>query len=133
MDVELTLDAFAQARMKNTVKVVTNGQAALDYLAGVDQYENRSDYPMPDIILLDLKMPGIDGHEVLRRVKSTPGIKRIPLIILTSSKEEGDLIASYDNGANSYLIKPVSFDGFLEVVQKVTDYWISLNIGAPEG
>jgi CheY-like chemotaxis protein len=133
MDIELTLDAFSQARMKNNVEVVRNGQEAMDYLLGKGKYENRTEYPMPDIILLDLKMPGIDGHEVLRRVKSTPKIKRIPVIILTSSKEEGDLITSYDSGANSYLVKPVSFDGFLDVVKKFTDYWISLNIGAPEG
>lgn len=132
MDIELTLDAFSQARMKNIVKVVKNGQEALDYLFGKGIYKDRTEYPIPDIILLDLKMPGIDGHEVLRRLKSTPKIKRIPVIILTSSKEEGDLITSYDSGANSYLVKPVSFDGFLDVVKKVTDYWISLNIGPPE-
>jgi len=133
MDIELTLDAFSQARMKNNVEVVRNGQEAMDYLLGKGKYENRTEYPMPDIILLDLKMPGIDGHEVFRRVKSTPKIRRIPVIILTSSEEEGDLITSYDSGANSYLVKPVSFDGFLDVVKKFTDYWISLNIGAPEG
>ena len=94
---------------------------------GLTKY-NESKY---DIILLDMKMPGIDGIEVLRRVKNTPEIKRIPVIILTSSKEEGDRAMSYDLGANSYLVKPISFDGFLDVVRKVTDYWITLNIDPP--
>jgi DNA-binding response OmpR family regulator len=76
-------------------------------------------------------MPKIDGFEVLKKIKSTPVIKRIPVIILTSSKDEGDRIMGYDNGANSYLVKPVSFDGFLEVVKKVTEYWITLNIASP--
>jgi CheY-like chemotaxis protein len=76
-------------------------------------------------------MPGIDGFEVLRQIKHTEVLKRIPVIILTSSKEEGDRTLSYDIGANSYLLKPVSFDGFIEVVKKIDDYWFTLNIGAP--
>ena len=78
-------------------------------------------------------MPGIDGFEVLRQIKSTPIIKRIPVVILTSSKEEGDRALSYDTGANSYLVKPVSFDGFLNVVKQVDGYWLSLNMDPPDG
>jgi CheY-like chemotaxis protein len=77
-------------------------------------------------------MPGIDGFEVLRQVKSTPELRRIPVVILTSSREEGDLALSYDCGANSYLVKPVSFEGFLKVVQQVQDYWLVLNVGPPK-
>ena len=86
---------------------------------------------MPDIVLLDLKMPGIDGHEVLRRIKGTEKLKRLPVIILTSSRDEGDRAMSYDNGANSYLVKPVSFDDFLEVVKQVSNYWLTLNVEPP--
>ena len=132
MDVELILDAFREARLGNQIHVVRNGQEALDYLFGQGEYADRQAFPLPDLILLDLKMPGIDGHEVLRRVKETPGLKRLPVVVLTSSREEGDRALSYDNGANSYLVKPVSFEGFLEVVRQVADYWLILNVGPPE-
>jgi len=132
LDIELTLDAFREARLGNSVHVAKNGVEALDYLFGQNQYGDREQYPLPDIILLDLKMPGIDGFEVLRRVKAEPEVKRIPVIILTSSREEGDLALSYDCGANSYLVKPVSFEGFLRVVQQVQDYWLILNMGPPK-
>ena len=131
LDIELTLDAFREARLGNSVHVAKNGTEALDYLFGREQYGDREQYPLPDIILLDLKMPGIDGFEVLRRVKAEPEIKRIPVIILTSSREEGDLALSYDCGANSYLVKPVSFEGFLKVVEQVQNYWLILNVGPP--
>ena len=131
MDVVLTLDAFREAKLRNKINVARNGMEALDYLFGRDQYANRDEYPMPALILLDLKMPGVDGFEVLRQIKNTDILKRIPVIILTSSKEEGDRALSYDIGANSYLLKPVSFDGFVDVVRKIDDYWFSLNITAP--
>lgn len=132
MDVELTLDAFREARLANTISVASNGQAALDYLFGRGSYADRTTYPLPNLILLDLKLPGIDGHMVLREIKATPKLKRLPVIILTSSKEEGDRALSYDNGANSYLVKPVSFKGFLDVVRQLEDYWFTLNVGPPE-
>jgi len=132
MDVELTLDAFREARLMNTVHVASNGPAALDYLFGRGQFTDREAYPLPDLILLDLKLPGIDGFEVLRQIKSAPILKRLPVVILTSSKEEGDRALSYDIGANSYLVKPVSFDGFLGVVRQIEGYWLSLNVGPPE-
>jgi len=132
MDVELTLDAFREARLANTISVASNGEAALDYLFGRGPYADRTTYPLPNLILLDLKLPGIDGHMVLRQIKGTPELKRLPVIILTSSKEEGDRALSYDNGANSYLVKPVSFEGFLDVVRQLEDYWFTLNVGPPE-
>jgi CheY-like chemotaxis protein len=100
MDVILTLDAFREAKLQNKINVARNGQEALDYLFGEGKYSNRIEFPMPTIILLDLKMPGIDGFEVLSRIKSTEGLKRIPVVILTSSKDEGDRALSYDIGAN---------------------------------
>ena len=133
MDVELTLDAFHEAKLLNTIHVASNGQEALDYLFGRGQYADRNAFPMPNLVLLDLKLPGIDGFEVLRQVKSTPILKRLPVVILTSSKEEGDRALSYDQGANSYLVKPVSFDGFLGVVRQIEGYWLSLNVAPPEG
>lgn len=133
MDVELTLDAFRERRLTNSVQVAGNGQLAMDYLLGAGDYANRKRYPLPDLILLDLKMPIMDGHEVLRRIKASHPLKRIPVIILSSSKEEGDLAMTYDNGANSYLVKPVSFDGFLEVVKHIDEYWLTLNVPALPG
>ena len=132
MDVELTLDAFKEARMTNTINVVTNGNIALEYLFRRGKYADREKYPMPNLILLDLKLPGLDGFEVLRQIKAAPIIKRIPVIVLTSSKEEGDRALSYDIGANSYLVKPVSFEGFLGVVREIEGYWLSLNVAPPE-
>ena len=132
MDVELTLDAFREIRLENQVSVARDGQEALDYLFGQGKYEDRKEYPLPDIILLDLKMPGIDGFGVLRKVKNTPILKRIPIIVLTSSTDEGDRALSYDKGVNSYLVKPISFGGFLEMVSKIENYWISLNVGPPK-
>ena len=133
MDVELTLDAFREARLANAVHVAPNGQAALDYLFGQGPYADRNAHPMPNLVLLDLKLPGIDGFQVLRTIKETPFLKRLPVVILTSSKEEGDRALSYDIGANSYLVKPVSFEGFLAVVREIEGYWLSLNVGPPEG
>jgi CheY-like chemotaxis protein len=132
MDVELTLDAFREAKLINVIDVVSNGQEALDYLFGRGKYGDRTIYSMPGLILLDLKLPGIDGFEVLRRIKSTPILKRLPVVILTSSKDEGDRALCHDTGANSYLVKPVSFEGFLGVVRKIEGYWLSLNVAPPD-
>lgn len=131
MDIALTLDAFREARLANKIQVAKNGEEAIAYLTGEGKYSDRKTYPLPSIILLDLKMPGIGGLEVLKIVKNTDEIKRIPIIILTSSKEDGDRAMSYDLGANSYLVKPLSFEGFLDVVSKVLDYWIILNVEPP--
>ncbi|MEW8314715.1 MAG: response regulator [Candidatus Thiodiazotropha endolucinida] len=131
MDVELTLDAFKEARLSNRIEVSYSGQEALDYLFDNDHFADRNRHPLPDLILLDLKMPGVDGFQVLQRIKGTPLIKRIPVVILTSSKEEGDRTLSYDIGANSFLVKPVAFTGFVEVIRQIEDYWLTLNIGAP--
>ena len=131
MDVELTLDAFHEARLGNAVNVIPAGEAALDYVFGRGAYADRKKYPLPDLVLLDLKLPGMSGFEVLRQIKAAPGLKRLPVVILTSSMEESDRAMSYDNGANSYLLKPLSFPDFLEVVRKIGDYWLTLNVGPP--
>lgn len=131
MDVALTLDAFREANLSQHIHTVNSGQAALDYLFGADPYGNRDQYPLPNLVLLDLKLPGIDGHEVLRRIKGAPQIRRVPIVVLTSSQTDTDLIRSYDNGANSYLNKPVSSKDFLTVVQQIDQYWLTLNITPP--
>jgi len=130
MDIVLTLDAFHEMKLLNKIVVTHSGEEALDYMFGRGKFADRALFPLPNLILLDLKMPRIDGFEVLRQVKNTEKLKRIPVIILTSSKEEGDRALSYDMGANSYLLKPVSFTGFIDVVKKINEYWFSLNIGA---
>jgi CheY-like chemotaxis protein len=132
MDIELTLDAFREAHLVNKVQVVTTGEAALDYLLRRGVYTDASKSPLPDLILMDLNLPGLSGFEVLEQIKATPIIKRIPVVILSSSREEGDRALSYDGGANSYLVKPVSFDGFLAVTNQIEGYWLSLNVGPPE-
>jgi CheY-like chemotaxis protein len=132
MDVELTLDAFREAKLINVIHVVSNGQEALDYVFGRGKYADRVMYPMPNLILLDLKLPGIGGIEVMRCIKATPILKRLPVVILTSSQDEGDRALSYDIGANSFLVKPVSFEGFLAVVRQIEGYWLSLNVAPPE-
>jgi CheY-like chemotaxis protein len=132
MDVELTLDAFREARLSNTVHVAGTGEQALEYIHGKAPFDDRRKYPLPDLILLDLKLPGIGGHEVLRQIKALPVFKRIPVVVLTSSREESDRVKSYDLGVNSFLVKPVSFDGFLGVVKEINLYWLTLNVSATE-
>lgn len=127
MDVELALNAFSNVPADKEIRVTSSGEEALDYLFGEGEFANRELNPIPDLLLLDLKMPGIDGFEVLRRVKETPVLKRLPVVVLTSSNEEQDRSLSYDCGANSYLVKPVSFAGFIDLVSKIHDYWLLLN------
>ncbi len=132
MDIELTLDAFEKHNLTNPVHVVRSGQAAVDYLLGEGEYADRVRHPLPDLVLLALKLPGLDGFDVLKEIKGRPGLKRIPVTILTSSKDEGDRAMSYDCGANSYLVKPVTFEGFIEVVRSIEQYWLTLNVGPPK-
>jgi CheY-like chemotaxis protein len=131
MDIELTLDAFREAHLPNPIQIVRDGQDALDYMLGMGQFTDRTAYPLPALILLDLKLPRVDGLQVLRTLKTTPKVRRIPTIVLTSSKEEGDLTLSYDLGVNSYLVKPISYDGFIRVIQSLDDYWLHLNLPPP--
>lgn len=132
MDVELTLDAFNEAHFGNSIHVCSDGQEALDYLFGHGSYSDRCQYPLPDLILLDLNLPKVNGLEILEKIKVKPSLKRIPVVILTSSKDESDRARSYDSGVNSYLVKPVSFEGFLEVVKELAEYWLVLNVAPPD-
>ena len=132
MDIELTIDAFEQNLTTSKVYVAETGEVAIDYLLGRNSYADRSKYPLPDLILLDLKMPGMSGQEILKKIKTTTDTKKIPVIVLTSSQEHHDLKECYNNGANSYILKPVSYEGFLDVIRKVDEYWFQLNISAPK-
>jgi CheY-like chemotaxis protein len=131
MDVELATYAFKEAGVSGGIHVASNGKSAIDYLLGKEKFANRLEYPLPEVILLDLKMPGMDGFDILKKIKTTSGINRIPVVILTSSKEEGDVATAYDLGANSFLVKPASFEGLIEICRKIKEYWLGQNIKPP--
>lgn len=121
-DAELTLRAFKKQRLANHVKWVMDGEEALDYLFRQGPYASRPN-GYPYLVLLDLKMPKVDGLEVLKRIKSSPGMKTIPVVILTSSAEESDVVRSYELGVNSYIVKPVDFDKFFDTATALGMYW----------
>ena len=122
-DEALTLRAFKKNNIFNEVTVVHDGQEALDYFFG----EGASERPAPAVVLLDLKLPKIDGLEVLRRIRADPRTCMQPIVILTSSKEEQDIVSGYSLGANSYIRKPVDFNQFMEAVRQLGLYWLVLN------
>ena len=125
-DVELTLGALEQHHLANAVTVVGDGEQALDYLYRRGSFQERSTRD-PVLVLLDLKMPKVDGFEVLRQLKSDARLKTIPVVVLTSSREESDLIASYQLGVNAYVVKPVDFNQFVSAVKQVGVFWAVLN------
>jgi CheY-like chemotaxis protein len=130
-DVELTQRALQKSRISNKLVVVEDGVEALDYLFCIGTYAGRDIKDMPTVILLDLHLPRIDGLEVLQAVRNDPRTKRLPVVILTSSKEDQDLIASYSLGANSYIRKPVDFGQFIDSVRQLGLYWLVLNEPPP--
>lgn len=129
-DVELTLAALEEHHLANEVIVVRDGQEALDYLYRDGAYQNRPE-GLPVVMLLDLKMPKVDGLEVLRRVKSDPALKSLPIVMLTSSREEIDLIRSYALGANAYVVKPVNYHQFVDAVRTLGCFWALINEAPP--
>jgi CheY-like chemotaxis protein len=126
-DVILDLRALKKSGINNQVVVVTDGAEALDYLFGTGSYSGRDLGVMPSLILLDLKLPKVDGLEVLRRLRDDERTRLIPVVVLTSSREEQDIVSSYDLGANSYIRKPVDFDQFITVVGNLGLYWLLYN------
>ncbi|MDR3575865.1 MAG: response regulator [Anaerolineaceae bacterium] len=126
-DVELTLHALKHHNLANQIEVVRDGAEALDYIFCRGDYTDRTKFDGPRLILLDLKLPKIDGLEVLKQIKADPQIKKIPVVMLTSSKEEYDLAESYRMGVNSYIQKPVDFEQFVEVVRQMGRYWLLIN------
>jgi CheY-like chemotaxis protein len=130
-DEALTLRALNKSRVANTIEVVRDGAEALDFLFCKGVYAQRDPLDLPQVTLLDLKLPKVDGLEVLRQMRSDPRTQRLPVVILTSSKEEQDLVAAYSNGANSYVRKPVDFNQFAESIKQLGMYWLVLNEAPP--
>ena len=131
-DVELALHALKRNNILNPIVVARDGQEALDYLYCAGKYAD-SKHDAPALILLDLQLPKVDGIEVLRKIKENNSLKKVPVVILTSSKEEKDLVESYDLGVNSYIRKPVDFDQFVETVRYIGYYWLLLNEAPTKG
>ena len=130
-DEALTIRALKKNKIENEVVVVHDGAEALDYLFCRGSYSNRDKNVMPQLVLLDLKLPKVDGIEVLKQLRANETTKMLPVVILTSSKEDQDLINGYSNGANSYIRKPVDFTQFTEAVKQLELYWLLLNESPP--
>jgi chemotaxis family two-component system response regulator Rcp1 len=128
-DAKLTRKALEQGKVINNLHVVTDGVDAMAYLRQEDEYADR---PRPDLVLLDLNMPRKDGREVLQDIKSDEDLRRIPVVVMTSSEAEEDIVQSYDLHANAYVTKPIDFDGFLDVVRSLEQFWLSVVKMPPE-
>ncbi|HFB83474.1 MAG TPA: response regulator [Thermodesulfatator sp.] len=126
-DVILIKRAFDRARIANPIQVAQDGEEAIAYLAGSEPYHDRSLYPLPMLVLLDLKMPRKSGFDVLAWIRAQEGLRRLPVVVLTSSKDTPDINRAYDLGANSYLVKPVAFEALIEMVKTLGLYWLILN------
>lgn len=133
LDVEIALLALRGEQIANRIQVVRDGEEALDFLFCRNQYEGRSFAAPPRLVLLDLKLPKVDGLEVLRQIKNDPRTMAIPVVMLTSSKEESDIVRGYKLGVNSYIQKPVDFDQFRHVVKDAGLYWLLVNQVPPSG
>ena len=125
-DQMLTKDAFEECRLSNDLRFVNDGEKLMDYLCRRGDFENPEESPRPGLILLDLNMPRKDGREALEEIKSDPDLRRIPIVVLTTSKAEEDILKSYDLGVNSFIVKPVSFEGLVEVVKTLGKYWFEI-------
>jgi len=126
-DVLLIRRAFEKAGLRDTLKVVDDGEQAINYLSGTGPYADRERFPVPFLLLLDIKMPGTDGFEVLQWARAEPDLKRLLIVVLTSSNLQADVDRAYELGANSYLVKPVSFDEMVNLIQRFEAYWTELN------
>jgi len=127
-DEALTLRALKKNNIANDLIVTRDGQEALEYLFAEGQYTGRDNSHLPEVILLDLKLPKLDGHEVLKQIRANPRTKHLPVVMLTTSSEEQDVFDSYEFGANSYIRKPVDFEQFMESIKQLGMYWLVMNI-----
>jgi CheY-like chemotaxis protein len=118
--------AFKQAQIANPLHRVRDGEEAIAYLRGEELYHDRNTHPLPSLMLLDLKMPRKNGFEVMAWVREQPGLKRLPIVVMTSSKEDPDINRAYDLGVNTYLVKPVNFEGLVEMMRALHLYWLML-------
>jgi len=130
-DIELTLTALTDANLGNEIQVVRDGAEALDYLYYRNAYANR-DNGLPVVMFLDLKLPRVDGMEVLRTIKSDDNLKYLPVVMVTSSREEQDIVRSYELGVNAYVVKPVDFDKFMQAIRELGLFWVVLNEPPPQ-
>ncbi len=126
-DIELTLHALKKYNLRNPIHVIKDGAETVDFLFCTGKYSGREAQKNPKLILLDLKLPKMDGIEVLKKIKSNRKTKNIPVVMLTSSSQESDILRSYDLGVNSYIVKPINFESFMEAIEKVGSYWLILN------
>ncbi|GHA37878.1 response regulator [Devosia pacifica] len=131
-DLELTMAALAKCQLANDIVVARDGAEALDYLYARNEHEGR-DPGNPAVVLLDLKLPKVDGLEVLEKIKSDPMQRQIPVVMLTASREERDVLLSYEQGVNAYVVKPVDFNAFFEAIQDLGMFWAVLNEPPPRG
>ncbi len=125
-DRQLAKEAFEECRLANEVTFVEDGEELMEYLTRRGKYANMSEAPLPALILLDLNMPRKDGREALKEIKSNPDLKRIPIVVLTTSKAEEDILRTYDLGVNSYVTKPVTFDSLVETIKVLGKYWFEI-------
>lgn len=125
-DQAIVCRAFQKARFRSPVHVVENGEELLQYLQGAEPYGDRDRYPMPGLILLDLNMPVMGGEEALARIKASPGLRHIPVVVLTTSDDQTGINRCYELGASTFITKPVTFSGFMQVVSELQLYWFSL-------
>ena len=126
-DLDMTMHALRKMKLANHIQIARDGVEALDFIFCRGPHAERKIEHVPRVVLLDLKLPRVDGLEVLRTMKSDPRTRKIPIVVLTSSKEQSDLVESYDLGVNSYMVKPVNFDAFAKAVQELGLYWLLLN------
>ena len=132
VDIELLIESLQGDGLVHEVKYVSDGSELMDYLRQEDSFSDKSESPRPDLILLDLNLPKMDGREALRKIKSDPNFRRIPVIVMNTSKSEEDIYQSYDLGANSYIVKPFSFDSMVEIIRSVKEYWFDIVEPAPK-
>ena len=132
-DQELTRRALEQSRIRNELYIVEDGEEALNYLRRRGKYQDPASSPKPDLMLLDLNMPKMDGKQLLEQMRADPNLRRIPVVALTTSKQENDIIRTYDLGANSYIVKPVDMDQFVNAIKVLKDYWFQIVVLPPRG
>ena len=126
-DIELTLRALKKHNVANSIQIIKDGEEALEYISASGRYTDRNRQENPKVILLDLKLPKVGGLEILKKLKSEEQTKSIPVVVLTSSREEKDMIESYNYGVNSYVVKPIKFESFSEAVSTLGLYWLLIN------
>jgi len=129
----LTQRALEQSRIRNELYIVEDGEEALDYLLRRGKYEDPASSPKPDLMLLDLNMPKVDGKRVLQQMRADPNLRRVPVVALTTSRQEQDIISTYDLGVNSYIVKPVNMDQFINAIKVLKDYWFQIVVLPPRG